>query len=110
MSDMFVNLARQIFQNPTSSRKLLEIAGSLILDASQRESMGVGVSAVTIPDMFRCLDFGGMVAEYGARCLYIRTGRDGVGWSRAESKGLPFIVDRADWESYLHEHYSKTAA
>ena len=107
---MFINMARRIFQDPTASRKQLELAGSLLLDACKRESSVVGQSEVSIQDMLRCLDFGGMVAEYGARCLYIRTGRDGVGWSRAESKGLPFIVDRADWERYLHEHYSKSAA
>ncbi len=110
MSDMFVGMARQILRDPTASRKQLELAGSLLLDACKRESPVVGQSAVTVQDMLRCLDFGGMVAEYGARCLYIRTGRDGLGWSPAESNGLPFVVDRADWERYLHEHYSKTAA
>jgi hypothetical protein len=110
MSDMFVNMARRIFQDPTASRKRLELAGSLLLNACKRESSVVGQSEVTVQDMLRCLDFGDMVAEYGARCLYIRTGRDGLGWSPAESNGLPFIVDRADWERYLHEHYYKTAA
>lgn len=60
---------------------------------------------ITFSDMLRCLDYGGTIAEMGARCLYVRTGRDGLGWSNAGSNGLPFIVDRRDWESYLHEHF-----
>jgi hypothetical protein len=65
---------------------------------------------VTFADMLRCLDYGGTIAEMGARCLYVRTGRDGLGHGNAGSNGLPFVVDRADWESYLHEHYPKGAA
>jgi hypothetical protein len=60
---------------------------------------------ITVPDMLRCLDYGGYIAEVGARCLYVRTGRDGLGWGSAGSNGLPFIVDRRDWESYLREHF-----
>lgn len=65
---------------------------------------------VTFADMLRCLDYGGTIAEMGARCLYVRTGRDGLGWAPAGSTGLPFVVERADWESYLREHYSHNAA
>jgi hypothetical protein len=50
---------------------------------------------ITIADMLRCLDYGGYIAEAGARFLYIRTGRD----------DSPFIVDRRDWEAYLHENF-----
>jgi hypothetical protein len=49
------------------------------------------------------------IATVGARCLYVRTGRDGLGWSPGGSNGLPYIIDRADWEVYLHEHYQKPA-
>jgi hypothetical protein len=49
----------------------------------------------TISDMLRCLDYGGYIAEVGARCLYVRTGR--------EERDL-FVVDRSDWERYLREH------
>lgn len=58
---------------------------------------------VTFDDMLRCLDYGGTIAEMGARCLYVRTGRDGIGWANAGSNGLPFITDRSDWEHYLRE-------
>src|SRR3954451_5097881 len=61
---------------------------------------------ITFEDMLRCLDYGGVIAEMGARCLYIRTGRDGVGSSPAWLKGVPFIVHRSDWETYLREHHS----
>jgi hypothetical protein len=59
---------------------------------------------VTIADMLRCLDYRGTIAEVGARCLYVRTGRDGLGRASAGSNGLPFVVDRADWEKYLQGH------
>jgi hypothetical protein len=55
---------------------------------------------VTIEDMLRCLNYGGTIATVGARCLYVRTGRDGLGW---DVGGNAFVVDRADWESYLRE-------
>ena len=62
---------------------------------------------ITFDDMLRCLDYGGTIAEMGARCLYVRTGRDGLGWTPA---GLSFVVDRADWEQYLRQHHSYPAA
>ena len=60
---------------------------------------------VTIEDMLRCLEYGGVIAENGARCLYVRTGRDGLGWKSAGWNDLPYVVKRADWEAYLREHY-----
>ena len=45
------------------------------------------------------------IAEAGARCLYVRTGRDALGWGSAGSNGLPFILDRQNWEGYLREHF-----
>jgi hypothetical protein len=65
---------------------------------------------VTIDDMLRCLDYGGTIATVGARCLYVRTGRDGLGWTTASGWPLPYVVDRADWEKYLREHHSHNAA
>ena len=65
---------------------------------------------VTIDDMLRCLDYGGTIATVGARCLYVRTGRDGHGWTPGAPKGKTYVTDRADWERYLHEHYQKSAA
>ena len=59
---------------------------------------------ITLGDMLRCLDYGGAIATVGARCLYVRTGRDGLGWLSAGLNGLPFVVDRADWENWLREH------
>ena len=60
---------------------------------------------VTFEDMLRCLDYGGTIAEIGARCLYVRTGRDNLRWRYAGDNGLPFIVDRSNWEAYLREHF-----
>ncbi len=60
--------------------------------------------SVTFNDMLRCLDYGGTIAEIGARCLYVRTSRNGEGWTGAGSKGLPCSMRRADWEDYLRRH------
>ena len=85
-----------------AARKL--IAAHTLMDACEHNLQ------VTIQDMLRCLDYGGAIAEVGARCLYVRTGRDGIGWRLGDSNIKSFVVDRADWESYLHEHYSNSAA
>jgi hypothetical protein len=61
---------------------------------------------ITFDDMLRCLDYGGTIANIGARCLYVRTGREGLGWKTASGCGFSFVTDRADWESYLREHHS----
>ena len=58
---------------------------------------------VRFEDMLRCLEFPGIVAEFGARCLYVRTGRDGVGWKPALAGGLPFSTSKEDWIPYLRE-------
>lgn len=63
--------------------------------------------SITIEDMLRCLDYGGVIAENGARCLYVRTGRDGLGWKSAGSNDLPYVVKRADWEAFLREYKRK---
>lgn len=61
---------------------------------------------VTTDDMLRCLDYGGTIATVGARCLYVRTRRDGLGWKPG---GADYVVDRADWERYLGMHPDSTA-
>ena len=80
------------------------IAAHTLLEACESDTN------VTIDDMLRCLDYGGAIATAGARCLYVRTGRDGLGWKNAGSNGLPYVVDRANWEAYLRERYPKDAA
>lgn len=52
-------------------------------------------------DGLACLDHGGVVAEIGARILYVLTGRDGYGWHHAGYNDLPFHVDKQNWLSYL---------
>lgn len=54
---------------------------------------------VTIGDMLRCLGIPGVVSEFGARCLYVRTGRDSLGWETAI--GREFVTSRENWEEYL---------
>jgi hypothetical protein len=91
--------AQRIIHDPElthGSRKVM--AAAILMEDCERDTQ------ITFADMLRCLDYGGTIAEMGARCLYVRTGRDSLGWSHAGSNGLPFIVDRADWEAYLHEH------
>jgi hypothetical protein len=70
---------------------VLMAAGDLVMRHCQD-------SRFTLDDMLRCLDFGGVTAEYGARGLYVRTGRDGIGWGAPNGD---ICVNRSDWESYL---------
>lgn len=57
---------------------------------------------VTIPDMLRCLDYPGIIAESGARFLYVRTGRENLGWRHAGANGLRYSTDKQDWITYLN--------
>ena len=75
---------------------LIAAAGELMKAAEEP-------TKVSIADMLRCLDFPGVVAEIGARCLYVRTGRDGVGWRPAGVDGLPFSTSKEDWLQFLRE-------
>ena len=52
-------------------------------------------------DGLACLDHPGLIAEMGARILYVLTGRDGLGWHCAGHNDLPFHVDKQDWLDYL---------
>jgi hypothetical protein len=62
--------------------------------------------SITIDDGLACLDQGGVVAEMGARILYLLTGRDGLGWNHAGHKGLPFHTDKQNWLQYLTDQKS----
>src|ERR1044072_9253164 len=99
-----VSEAQRLIHDPEithGSRKCM--AASTLMEHCERDL------EITFADMLRCLDYGGTIAEMGARCLYVRTGRDGLGWSNAGTNNLPFIVDRRDWEKYLREHHSYSA-
>ncbi len=48
--------------------------------------------------LLRCLDYGGSVAAWGARGLYAKTGRDGIGRFTISTA---FSTDRSGWENYL---------
>ena len=54
-------------------------------------------------ELLQLLDPGGVIAEFGARCLYLRTGRDELGWQPAGANGLDVIIDRSDWTAYLKQ-------
>lgn len=79
----------------------LGIAAVKLYDACRRET-----GEVTINDAFRCVEHGGYVASLGARCLYVLTGRDGIGWGPV----WPYVVDRENWKSYLEEHHPNSLA
>lgn len=49
-------------------------------------------------ELLRLLNWRGVIAEWGARALYNRTGRGDI------ADGLPFIADKSDWEGYLAAH------
>jgi hypothetical protein len=93
---MSIAEAKQIIKEgrPRHSNAKLAIAAHKMMDACRRET-----GEVTISDAFRCLEYNGAIATFGARCLYVLTGRDGLGWNSG-----PFVWDRADWESYLQKH------
>ncbi|QDV41251.1 hypothetical protein Enr13x_10890 [Stieleria neptunia] len=56
---------------------------------------------ITVDDGLACLDHPGVVAEMGARILYVLTGRDGLGWRSAGYNELSFHVDKQNWLRYL---------
>jgi hypothetical protein len=70
-------------------------AADVLMRASESSEKGI------VDVLLRCLEFRGVVAECGARGLYVRTGRDGVGWKPALSEGLPFSTSKEDWLDYL---------
>jgi hypothetical protein len=97
--------AQRIIHDPELSHSFQKcVAAFSLAEVCERDT------TVTFADMLRCLDYGGVIAEAGARCLYLRTGRDGLGRASAGSNDLPFIVDRTNWESYLGEHYPNNVA
>ncbi len=67
---------------------------------------------ITVKDGLSCLKLhgrSGVVAEMGARILYLLTGRDGYGRHHAGYRSLPFITDYDDWMEYLRSHYVEHA-
>ena len=96
-------LVQRMSKHPFTVAKALSLIRDPELTHGRDKAMAAGVlmeecehdPQITFADMLRCLDYGGYIAEAGARCLYIRTGRD----------DSTFAVDRRDWESYLHEHF-----
>ena len=97
--------ARRVIHDPElthNSRKVM--AAGTLMEYCEHDQQ------ITVADMLRCLDYGGAIATMGARCLYVRTGRDGLGWASASGWPLEFVVDRADWERYLREHHAPNTA
>lgn len=82
----------------------LELTGDKVIAAFTLMDHCEHDMQITLSDMLCCLDYGGVISEVGARCLYVRTGRDGIGWQCSNNNGLPFVVDRADWESWLQSN------
>lgn len=104
-TDLSVPEAQRLIHDP----KITHSAWKAIAAATLMEHCEHDLS-ITFDDMLRCLDYRGSIATMGARCLYVRTGRDGLGWTSASGWPLPFVVDRADWERYLREHHLYNAA
>ena len=89
--------ARRIIHDPDTNftREKLYAAGTLMRNSENPE--------VTLDDMLRCLDYPPGIDELGARGLYVRTGRDGLGWTTTLNR--PFVVGRVDWEEYLWQNH-----
>lgn len=90
---------RIIFASPPGTRPLWEIARacSVLTDACEDPEK------LNLAEMLRCLDYPGLIAETGARFLYVRTGRDDLGWRAAGANGQPFRTSKADWLKYLQD-------
>jgi len=73
----------------------LLLAANTLMENCERDS------SITVDDGLACLDHGGVVAEMGARILYVLTGRDGLGWHGAGYNELPFHVDKQNWLTFL---------
>ncbi len=59
---------------------------------------------ITFDDMLSCLDHHKVIADFGARCLYVRTGRDSLGWGVAASREQ-FVTSKEDWIAYLKRYH-----
>lgn len=90
---------RLIFASPPGTAPTWEIALACGVLAEACEDP----AKLTFAEMLRCLDYPGLIAEHGARFLYVHTGRDDLGWRNAGSNGLPFRTGKEDWLKYLRE-------
>ena len=97
-TSLSIGEARTILRHGDSAGQLALIqAANCIMEHCEDDG------AVTIEDMLRCLDFPETVtSEMGARSLYVRTGRDGLGWN-VPDRFEDFSTDKADWLAYLKE-------
>jgi hypothetical protein len=96
---------RYPFQKPSIIRRGTESHLELILAAGAIMEQCEHDDSITVSDMLRLLDFPDSVAgEMGARALYLRTGRDNLGWRCAGENGLPFITEKQNWIEYLAAH------
>jgi hypothetical protein len=76
--------------------------GDLVVAAfTLLEGLRFGETA-TVDDGLALLEHPGVIAEVGARILYVLTGRDGLGWGIGDKRGLSFCVDKSDWLAYLN--------
>jgi hypothetical protein len=59
--------------------------------------------SITLSDMLRLLDHPDSISgEMGARALYVRTGRDNLGWKTPDNVEA-FVTDKIDWIKWLSE-------
>jgi hypothetical protein len=59
--------------------------------------------SITVSDMLRLLDHPDSISgEMGARALYVRTGRDNLGWKTPDNIEA-FVTDKLDWIKWLSE-------
>jgi len=81
--------------NWTENQIELVMAANTLMENCERDP------TITVDDGIACLDHGGVVAEMGARVLYVLTKRDDLGWHGAGYNDLPFHVDKQNWLDYL---------
>lgn len=81
----------------------LESHGYLALLYAAVTVMGLAEhdETITISDMLSLLDYPDtLFSEMGARALYVRTGRDNLGWN-APDRPNQFVTDKTEWIKWL---------
>ena len=81
--------------NWTENQLQLLVAANTLMENCESDP------TITVNDGLACLEHGGLIADMGARILYVLTGRDDLGWHGAGYNNLPFHVEKQNWLDYL---------
>lgn len=72
-------------------------AATTVMDLAEHDE------TITIADILRLLDYpNSLFAQMGARALYVRTGRDNLGWKTPDHWDQ-ILTDRDEWTKWLSD-------